>query len=228
MLSAIIVAAGSGRRLKSVVSKPLVKIGKLPVINYSLSVLDKHPAISEIIVVVNAQNRPAIKRLLNNCSFKKVKPLVLGGKRRQDSVYRGLKAVSVNSAWVLIHDAARPFIDKAMISSVVSAAKKTGSAVVAVQPKATIKLSQKNNIVQKTLDREKLWEIQTPQVFKKELIWRAYEKYAGSCVTDDAALIEKLGRPVELVRGKYENIKITTAEDLLLAGLIAERLKNAV
>jgi len=228
MLSAIILAAGQGRRLKAKTLKPLIRIGKSPVIIYSLNVLDKHPQVDEIIIVVNAKNQRAIKRLIKEHSFKKITSVVLGGLRRQDSVYSGLRMVSQKSDWVLIHDSARPFIDGATITKVVLAAKKTGSAIVAVKPKATIKFSQKNNIVKETLDRDKLWEIQTPQVFKKALILQAYKKHGAGEVTDDAALIEKLGQQVFLVKGSYENIKITTAEDLLLAGLIAKRFRHAL
>jgi 2-C-methyl-D-erythritol 4-phosphate cytidylyltransferase len=228
MLSAIIVAAGQGLRLKAALPKPLVKIGKLPAIIYSLSILDKHPDIEEIIVVVNANNQRAIKRLIRNHSFKKIKSFVLGGRRRQDSVYNGLKMVSGNSDWVLIHDSVRPFIDCQAVRRVILAAKKTGAAILAVKPKATIKFSQKNNIVKETLDRDNLWEVQTPQVFKKELILRAYKKYGAGKVTDDASLVEKLGVDVLIVQGRYENIKITTGEDLLFAGLIAKRYIHAV
>jgi len=228
MLSAIIVAAGQGKRLKAALPKPLVKVGKLPAIIYSLNTLDKHPQVGEIIVVVNADNQRSIIRLIQGYTFKKIKSFILGGKLRQDSVYNGLKNINPQSDWVLIHDSARPFIDRQTISKVIRAAKITGCAIVAVKPKATIKYSQKNNIVKKTLDRDTLWEVQTPQVFKKELILRAYKKYANGKVTDDASLVEKLGGDVLIVQGKYENIKITTAEDLLLAELIAERLLHAV
>jgi 2-C-methyl-D-erythritol 4-phosphate cytidylyltransferase len=100
--------------------------------------------------------------------------------------------------------------------------------VAAVKPKATIKISGRNDLVERTLKRDKLWEIQTPQVFRKNLVLQAYRKYAASKVTDEAALIEKTGRPVKLVPGSYANIKITTQEDLLFAELIAKRLKNAL
>jgi 2-C-methyl-D-erythritol 4-phosphate cytidylyltransferase len=223
MLSAIIVAAGQGKRLKAAVPKPLVKIGKFPAIAYSLNALDKHPGVNEIIVVVNLKNQREISRLASNCSFKKIKKLVLGGKRRQDSVYNGLKAVSKNSDWVLIHDSARPFIDKKTITKVIRAARQTGCAIVAVKPKATIKCSGKNNIVKNTLDRNGLWEVQTPQVFKKDLILQAHKKYGAAKVTDDASLMEKSGVDVLIVPGRYENIKITTKEDLVFAELIAGR-----
>ncbi len=223
MLSAIIVAAGKGKRLKTAISKPLIKIGKLPVISYSLKTLQKHPEIDEIVVVVNRQNRQAIIRLIKSGSFTKVKEVVLGGSARQDSVYRGLKAVNVSTKWVLIHDAARPFIDAGMITRVIRGAKKTGCAIAAVKPKATIKSSRWVNLVKETLDRDSLWEVQTPQVFEKELILKAYKKYAKAKVTDDAALAERSGRDVVIIQGSYRNIKITTPEDLLICGLIAKR-----
>ena len=178
--------------------------------------------------MVNAKNQLAIRRLIRSYSFKKIKSFVLGGRRRQDSVYNGLKMVSENSDWVLIHDAARPFIDGQVITKVILAAKKTGSAIVAVKAKATIKFSQKNNIVKNTLNRVGLWEAQTPQVFRKELILKAHKKYCQEDVTDDASLIEKLGQQVLIVQGSYQNIKITTTEDLLFAGLIAKRRAYAI
>ncbi len=229
MLSVIIVAAGEGLRLKAAVPKPLVKIGKTPAIIYSLQAFQKHPEVSEIILVLNAKNQPAIKRLIRNYHFKKIKNIVLGGRLRQDSVYNGLKAVSPESAWVLIHDSARPFIDQQIITRVIRGARQTGAAIAAVTPKATLKSSRGNSRwVEKTLDRRKLWEIQTPQVFRKDLILRAYAKYSAALVTDDAALVEKLAQPVKLIPGSYSNIKITTGEDLLLAGLIAKRFNYAI
>ena len=108
------------------------------------------------------------------------------------------------------------------------AAKKSNAAILAVKPKATIKFSHKRNIVSKTLNRDKLWEVQTPQVFKKSLILEAYRKYSKSNVTDDASLVEKLGKRVVVVEGDYRNIKITTAEDLLVAGLIIKRKLHAI
>jgi len=223
MLSAIILAAGRGRRLNTSVPKPLVKIGNLPVIVYSLRVLSSHPDIDEIIVVVNASNQQAISKALRKYSFKKIKAFVLGGARRQDSVANGLKAVSSNSDWVLIHDSARPFIDRESITKVIAAAKKTGAAILGVPVKATIKRVKAGLLVDQTVNRANLWEIQTPQVFKKELIVGAYKKYSRGDVTDDASLVEKLGKNVRVVLGSDENIKITTRVDLLFAGEIARR-----
>ena len=223
MLSAIIVAAGQGRRLKTTLPKPLVKIGKLPAIIYSLESLNRHPDIDEIIMVISAGNQKAITQALKSYSFKKIKAFVLGGKRRQDSVYHGLKAVSANTNWVLIHDSARPFINGKSITEVIAAAKKTGAAILGVPVKATIKSSKSGGMVCRTLDRGNLWEIQTPQVFEKELILKAYKKYSKGNVTDDASLVEKLGNKVKIVPGSYENIKVTTPEDLLIAKAIVGR-----
>ena len=228
MLSAIILAAGAGKRLGSSVPKPLVKIGKKPAIIYLLKEFDKHPDIDEIIVVVSAQNKGKIAQALKKYSFKKIKVLSLGGKRRQDSVRNGLGAVSQSCTWVLIHDSARPFINAKLIKEVISEAYKTGAAILGVPVKATIKSVKKDLLIDKTADRDSLWEIQTPQVFKKELICQAYNKFSQENFTDDASLVEKLGKRIKLVRGSYENIKITTQEDLLLAGLIAKRYNYAV
>jgi 2-C-methyl-D-erythritol 4-phosphate cytidylyltransferase len=228
MLSAIILAAGKGKRLNVACPKPLVKIGAKPAIVFSLSSFNKHSAIDEIIVVLNPLNQDKIIKVIKNHSFKKIKVFVLGGRRRQDSVYRGLQAVSSSSDWVLIHDSARPFIDHRSISKVISAAKNSGAAILAVRPKATIKSSHKGNIVSETLNRDRLWEAQTPQVFKKELLLEAYKQYSQGNVTDDASLVEKLGKKVRIVKGDYRNIKITTAEDLLTAGLIIKRKLYAI
>jgi len=228
MLSAIVLAAGIGKRLKSSSPKPLVKIGGKPAIIYSLKSLDKHPYVDEIIVVLNAFNREEIIRALSRASLKKIKALCLGGLRRQDSVYNGLKAVNSQSDWVLIHDSARPFIDSEYITKVILAAKSSGASLLAVRPKATIKFSRNPGLVTETLNRDKLWEAQTPQVFKKSILLKAYKKHFRGDVTDDASLAEKIGAKVRIVEGTYSNIKITTAEDLLLAGLIVKGKRHAI
>ncbi|TAM40586.1 2-C-methyl-D-erythritol 4-phosphate cytidylyltransferase [bacterium] len=217
MVSAILLAAGRGRRLNSYVCKPLVKVGARPLVFYSLRTLNAHPAIAEIVVVVNRANRKAIADIVSKHSFGKVKALVLGGLRRQDSVYNGLRAVEGKSKLVLIHDSARPFVDPRSVTKVIREAGIYGAAILAVKPRATIKSSCPDNTVAQTFDRDKLWEIQTPQVFKKEIILEAFKKYSREPVTDDASLVERLGKRVKIVEGSYKNIKITTNEDLLWA-----------
>ncbi len=225
--TAIVVAAGKGKRFHSKLPKPLVKIGGKPIVIYSLEALNRHPAIREIIVVANPLNIRAIVAEIKRYGLKKIICVTLGGKRRQDSVYNGLKLIHPHTDLVLVHDAARPFIDKNIISASIKAAVSSGAAVVGVPVKATIKKvktkKQKGKskfIVEKTIDRQDLWEIQTPQVFKTNLILKAYRKSGSSGVTDDAMLVEKAGGKVVVVPGAYENIKITVPDDLILAEAI--------
>ena len=230
-VTAIVLAAGKGLRLKSKISKPLIKIDSKPLIIYSLNTLSRHPYIKDIVVVGNRRNLEGIRNRIKQCRINKIKDVVLGGRLRQDSVFNGLRAIANQTGMILIHDAGRPFIDREMVSSVIKAAKKYGCAIVGVPVKATIKEVASDRLpvnskftVRKTLDRKNLWEIQTPQVFKKELILRAYKKFANADVTDDAMLVEKLGARVSVVLGTYKNIKITTPEDLIIAQAIANNL----
>lgn len=225
-ITAIVLAAGKGRRFKSKVPKPLAKIRFKPVLIYSLESLCRHPRIRKIIIVANAANFKKILSLIKRYHINKVACVVLGGKRRQDSVSCGLKRIIDDDCdFVLIHDSARPFTDSKIISRVIEKAKKSGCAIAGVPVKATIKkaVSSNSRIVDKTLDRRMLWEIQTPQVFRKDLILSAYKKFKNVPVTDDASLVEKLGRKVSIVLGSYNNIKITTPEDLALAQYISLR-----
>ncbi len=196
-VSAIVLAAGRGVRLKSKTPKPLIKINSKPVLIYSLATLSKNPWIKEIIVVVNPLNQKKIIHEIKQRRIKKVKKIILGGNQRRDSVYRGLRAINKAAGLVLIHDGARPFVDAKTISLVINEAGKTGAAIVGVPVKATIKevrgsgLGAHGKYVKKTLDRENLWEIQTPQVFKKDIILEADVKFGKTKVTDDAMLVEK-------------------------------------
>jgi len=223
-VTAILLAAGKGRRFKSQISKPLVKLGECEIINYSLKVLNRNPLVKDIILVVNSANKKAMLVLVKKYGYKKISSLVSGGVRRQDSVFNALKEVSASSDLVMIHDSARPFVKAEEISLLIARAKQSGAAILGVPAKATIKeaalLVRKAGsrfIIKRTLDRKKLWEIQTPQVFERNLIIKAYQKFGKIDVTDDAALIEKLGKRVELVLGTYANIKITSPEDLIIA-----------
>lgn len=231
-VTAILLAAGRGRRLQSDIPKLLVRLNSQPVIIYSLKALSSHPYIKDIIVVAHRQNRTSILGAIYEYRIAKVIHIVEGGLRRQDSVHNALKALPNSSKYVLIHDAARPFIGKEIISKVISAAKKSGAAIVGVPVKATIKKVKGNGarvkrcVVEKTIDRNSLWEIQTPQVFIREVITKAYRKYAGSHVTDDASLVEKLKRKVVVVPGSYSNIKITTPDDLIVARAFAQDLRQ--
>jgi 2-C-methyl-D-erythritol 4-phosphate cytidylyltransferase len=223
-VTAILLAAGKGKRFKSGLAKPLVKLGKNRIMDYSLKVLERHPGVKDIVLVVNPGNIKPIATLVKDSGCKKVRALVLGGERRQDSVFNALNSVSLQSQLVLIHDSARPFIKPSEISALITRAAKTGAAILGVPVKATIKqvIRHKSHVtrgfaVEKTLDRNFLWEIQTPQVFRKSLLLEAYRRFKDVDVTDDAAMVEKLHKRVELVLGSYDNIKITTPEDLTIA-----------
>lgn len=227
--SAVVVAAGRGLRFRYKVPKPLIEIDSQPVIIYSLLTLSRHPEIKEIILVANRKNLKAIINKTKKYRIAKIKHIVLGGPKRQDSVKNGLGAICPKTELVLIHDGVRPFIDKKIVSSVIKEAKISGAAIVGVPVKATIKSVRcqvsgvrDRFIIEKTLSRDNLWEAQTPQVFKKDLIVKAYKKFGKMNVTDDAMLVEKLGAKVSIVPGSYNNIKITTPEDLIIARAIAK------
>ncbi len=228
-VTAIVLAAGKGERFSDKLPKPLAKIDGRPLIFYCLKTISQHRLVRDVILVVNTRVRDSIAGIVKQYRIKKVSQFVTGGRRRQDSVYNGLKAINERTDLVLIHDGARPFIDNKAIAAAVKEAAAGGAAIVGVPVKATIKqvIGHRSQvigslIVKKTLDRDNLWEIQTPQVFSKDLILRAYNKFGNREVTDDAALVERLGVKVRMVKGSYSNIKITTPEDLILAEAIAK------
>jgi 2-C-methyl-D-erythritol 4-phosphate cytidylyltransferase len=223
-VTAIVLAAGKGLRFKSGVPKPLAKIANLPAIIYSLGVFDSSSYIKDIIVAVNPENSKSIIKEIKRHGIKKIIAVVSGGRLRQDSVMKSLGAIDAKTDFVLVHDAARPFIDKALLSRVIKEAKKCGAAIAGVPVKATIK-ELRGRIVARTFDRSKLWEIQTPQVFKKSLILEAYRRFGDTRATDDSSIVEKLGVKVAVAMGSYVNIKITTPEDLIIAQAIARNKK---
>jgi 2-C-methyl-D-erythritol 4-phosphate cytidylyltransferase len=232
-ISAIVLAAGFGLRMKSNVTKPLIKINSQPILIYSLKILSNHNQIRDIVLVVNSKNSQRVFSLVEKYRIKKIKAIVSGGRFRQYSVMEGLKALDNRTDLVLIHDAVRPFINSDMVSSLIREAKRSGAAIVGVPVKVTIKQTRSHKpqatskvIVEKTLDRNNLWEVQTPQVFQKKLIIQAYKRFGNTHVTDDANLVEKMGRKVRVLPGSYNNIKITTSEDLVIAEAIAKSLKG--
>jgi len=226
MLSAIVVAAGRSSRFKSKVSKVLANIGSKPVIYYSLLALSKHRSVDEIIVVAGRGNIKEIARVIRIYKINKVKKIVLGGKERKDSVLHGLRSLGRDTNRVLIHDGARPFINSAIITSVIEAAGYSGAAVSGLPVKPTVKKVNSKLWVIETVDREGLWEIQTPQVFSRDIILNAYRKIGGFKATDDAMLVEKCGVRVKVALGSYSNIKVTTPEDLVIAEAILKKEKT--
>ncbi|MBU0672826.1 MAG: 2-C-methyl-D-erythritol 4-phosphate cytidylyltransferase [Candidatus Margulisbacteria bacterium] len=207
---AIITAAGYGRRMGQ--PKQFLEIEGKPILARTIAVFEQTKIIDEIIVVVNQEDVERVKKF----KYKKLKQVVAGGKERQDSVYNGLRALPADTEIVAIHDGARPFISPEIIEQSVDEALEVGAVVVGVPVKDTIKKVASSQVVS-SQDRNELWAAQTPQVFKKDIILKAYEAQAQAQVTDDAMLVEKLGIPVKMVLGSYQNIKITTPSDLQMA-----------
>jgi len=223
-LEAIVVAAGRGERL-GWRSKPFIKIEKKPILYYTLRVLTKNPWIKNIILVVKKNDIKRARNLTIREKFNKIKKIIEGGETRRLSVERGLQFIDRDTQLILIHDAVRPFIPQDLINKVILQAERFGAAVIGVPLKPTIKRIQKNLFVEDTLDRRKIWEIQTPQIFKKDVILKAHRKFKDENFTDDSALVERLGLKVKIVKGDYSNIKITTPEDLVFAEAILKNLK---
>lgn len=219
-VAAIVPAAGFGRRLQSDIAKPLCLINKRPLIVLTLERLSTHPLIDEIIVIASAAEQETIGRLIREGGIKKIKNVVLGGPTRTQSVKNGLAAAGACD-FVLIHDGARPFVSHGIISNAIEAVKKYDAVVVGVPARSTMKrIAPHTQEVSATLRREELWQIQTPQVFRRDIIASAYEKAEGVDACDDAFLVERLGYRVVAVMGSALNIKITTPEDLILAQAI--------
>lgn len=226
---AIVLAAGQGKRMGSAVPKQFLELDGKPLLYYSLDCFEQSDLISEIILVTGNDAIPFCWRIVEKYGFQKVKYVVPGGKERYDSVYEGLKACG-DCEIVYIHDGARPFPDQKMLQRAMEAASEYGACVAAVPAKDTMKLGNAQGLVEKTLDRSTLWNVQTPQVFRYDLICEAHREIRkGSMegVTDDSMIVETLGLcPVKLVMGSYDNIKVTTPEDLVIAENILKRHKE--
>ncbi len=229
-VEAIVPAAGFGTRMKSVLPKPLLKIGGKPIIIHTLEALAGNRDIKRILVALSPDDSDKFKKTIGGYKIGKAVSFIAGGQTRRDSVGNCLKELSGQTDLVLIHDAVRPFISQALISRLIREVKRSRAVICGVPVKATIKSVKVSKyqgvkeefIVEKTIDRKKLWEIQTPQVFAKDLLLAAYKRYGESLVTDDASLVEKMGQKVKVIEGSYSNIKITTPEDLILAKAILE------
>jgi 2-C-methyl-D-erythritol 4-phosphate cytidylyltransferase len=212
----IIVAAGAGKRLNARVPKALALLKDRPLIAYSLKVFENHPGIDGVVVVGAGGFLSRFIRLTG--SFKKVRAVVAGGLKRSDSVKCGLQALSPDTDLVLVHDAARPFVDRAMIDRLIASLKKNEAAIVGVPVKFTVKkIDRKTLDIKETPARDLLWEAQTPQGFRKDILVQAHAKKFKEEATDDAMMVERMGAKVKMVMGNYRNIKVTTPEDIILA-----------
>ncbi|MBM7663388.1 2-C-methyl-D-erythritol 4-phosphate cytidylyltransferase [Bacillus mesophilus] len=223
----IIPAAGQGKRMKAGKNKQFILLGTKPVIIHTLSVFEKDKDCTEIILVVNKDEVDTFKTLLKEHHIHKVKQLINGGEERQHSVYNGLKQVDSDTELVLVHDGARPFITIEKIQLLVQEASKTGAAILAVPVKDTIKRVT-NGQVDETVERSSLWTVQTPQAFRVNHLLEAYNlaSKTGFLGTDEASLVEQLNKPISVVTGDYDNIKLTTPEDLIYGESILKKCQE--
>lgn len=227
---AIVAGAGRGRRMESALSKQYLPLGGKPIIARTLSVLEGSPLVAEIrIAVAPGDCLYCQKEIVERFQFTKVKKLVEGGVTRQDSVYLVLQEVEPEFEFVLVQDAVRPFLELELVAKLIEEAGQHAAAVAAIPVKDTVKEAAGEGFVHKTLARERLWAIQTPQVFRRELLLEAYRKACedGFAGTDDASLVERTGHQVRMVEGSPTNIKITTPQDLVMGeALLREKRLN--
>ena len=225
----IIPAAGSGSRMGYGHNKLLILLVGKPVLWHTLNAFEKCEGLEEIILAIRSGEEAVIRDLLDRAAFNCPIRLVLGGETRQESVWHALQAVNPSSGAVWIHDGARPFIEPHVLEQLKQLPEERVNAIVAVPAKDTVKRTDGNGFVIETPDRNGLWLVQTPQVFRKEQLLAAYQKAfaSGFSGTDDASLMEWAGYPVSVVEGNYFNIKITTPEDLILAEAIHTYLKRS-
>lgn len=221
--TAIILAAGQGKRMHTKIQKQFLEIKGYPVLYYSLRCFQDSPLIEDIILVTGEESvLYCQKEIVDKYGFTKVTKVIPGGKERYDSVYQGLLACE-NSDYVLIHDGARPFITEEILERGLTGAEETGACAVGMPSKDTVKIADESGYIAETPDRSKVWMIQTPQIFQYALIRNAHESIRTremSNVTDDAMVVEQeTGIKVRLAEGSYQNIKITTPEDLGVAEL---------
>lgn len=230
-VTAIILAAGIGKRMNFDIPKQYILLSNETILKRTIRNVLKSEYIDECILVVRKEDIKKAKEVIQDITRSNIRnndfkiKYVIGGKERQDSAYSGIKAVSDNTDIILVHDGVRPFIKKEIIEDAIKSVEITGSVATAVKVKDTIKYTKDGGkIVESTPRRENLRAIQTPQVFKKDILKKAYdiaynEKYYS---TDDASLVEYAGGDVYLIEGDYSNIKITTKEDLIIANAIIE------
>lgn len=223
----IILAAGQGKRMKAGRNKIFLELANDPLIVQTIKVFDQDPYCKHIILPINPQEKQLFEELIEQYQFQKNIQLVAGGKERQNSVYNGLKYVSATDTnIVLVHDGARPFVKRELIYQLVKSANEQGSAIPGVPVKDTIKRVKDRQVID-TVERSSLWAVHTPQAFRVSVLKKAHEaaEDRGFLGTDDASLVEEVGDAVYMVEDDYDNIKITTPEDLYIAEMIFSKLR---
>jgi 2-C-methyl-D-erythritol 4-phosphate cytidylyltransferase len=226
---AIIPAAGRGRRMGTQRPKAFLPLGGIPLLTHTLRKFEACPQVDEIFPLVpEGEVLLWENEILRSSDLKKVSRILAGGPERQDSVYLGLKAVAGQADFAIIHDGVRPFVSPELLAHVLSETRRWKAVVTALPAGDTIKEVSAEKEVLRTVDRSRLWVIQTPQSFEYGLITRAHEKAKeeGFYGTDDASLVERLGMPVKVIEGSRFNIKITTPEDLILGEALLKQLEE--
>jgi len=224
-ITALIVAAGKGRRMGSAVGKQFLPLGGRAILAHTLIAFDQTVIVDQIMVVLPAGGVGYCQdNIIDHLSLKKKIELVAGGAHRQDSVYKGLCKIGAEGedGIVLIHDGVRPFIQPERIAETIVTARDVGACILAVPVADTLKKADQNDQIRSTLDRKSIWMAQTPQTFRFPVIWQAHKaaRKDGYLGTDDAQLVERLKKPVAILSGSRYNIKITTPEDLEMAEMI--------
>ncbi len=226
--TAIVLSAGQGKRMDTSTQKQYLELDGKPIIYYSLKAFEDSPIIDDIVLVVGeGQKEYVCEEILNKYGFSKVRAVVYGGKERYDSVWQGILALTAQQGYVFIHDGARPFVDEDILNRAYDTVIRHGACAAGMPSKDTIKLVDDESFTVKTPKRKYMWVVQTPQVFESSLITDAYSKLMredSANVTDDAMVVEQMMKvPVKLFEGSYENIKITTPEDLEVASALLKR-----
>lgn len=218
---AIVPAGGSGKRMGNTIPKQYLELNHKPILIHTLEKLEDCPLIDEVILAVPSEQISNTTALLAQWNIRKVSQVIAGGAHRQASVYNALQVIGQDASVILTHDSVRPFVSVKKIEECIRKAMAEGAAILATPEKCTVKRAV-DTIVTETLDRSDLWQIQTPQVFRADWFREAHEKahHDGFTGTDDAVLVEDMDHPVFIVEGEEHNIKITTPEDLWIAGAI--------
>ena len=228
-VTAIIPSAGRGRRMGHSIPKHYICLEGRPILAYTLEVFEKCTDVNYVLVVVKSgEEEYCLNEIIEKYMLKKVLRIVIGGERRQDSVYHGIKELDQDTDIVVVHDGVRPFVPVGLISESIKMAMYSDGVVAALPVKDTLKEVTGDGIIKSTPHRESMWYAQTPQTFKKRVIddafVRAYsDNFHG---TDESSLVERIGGKVRIIEGSPENIKITTKEDLLLAEFILRSRKK--
>ncbi|MCI8629054.1 MAG: 2-C-methyl-D-erythritol 4-phosphate cytidylyltransferase [Firmicutes bacterium] len=216
--SAVIPAAGTGIRMGTKTKKQFLKLGEKEIIAYTIQKFEQCNQVDEIVLVTARDTMDLLTNIVKREGFQKVSAIVEGGKERQNSVYEGICAVSERAEIITVHDGVRPFVKVEDIAKTIITAQQKGACVLGVKAKDTVKICNAENQIVTTPERNFVWYIQTPQTFQKELLIKAFERaekenFIG---TDESVLVERDGTTVFVVEGSYENIKITTPDDIII------------